>query len=311
MNVSVASAIREGFRRARKERATVGMLFAANLALAAIAALPIYRGILEFTGFSLVARELAAGFSADWFVDFSFNRPGALERYASCIGGLGLLALPVNAILAGGVLSRFRSEEERFSFGGFFRGCFRYAWPLLRLMLVGLACYWLVFRVVNVWLGKLVENRTFQTLDDRVYFWPHLGVIILLLLGLAFVNLLMDFAQVRLILVEGSTVLEAFISSAGFALTRLPSAILVYAIPSTAGVLLLVLYRLLFPWSFIHTSIGSAEGGSSQALLAIGILFIGQQLVMFARYWFRVATWASEWAFYQATRLPTATDSAE
>jgi hypothetical protein len=311
MTTTAGSAIRLGFRLARKERAAVWILFAANLALAAVAALPIYRGILGFTGHSLTSNGLASGFSPDWLVDFSFNLPGTLEGYANLITNLGLLALPVNAVLAGGVLARFRTPHQPFSVGDYFRDCYRYAWPMLRLMLIGLIGYRIVFRILNVWLWKFADQRTLNTLDDRVYFWFHLGVGILLILGLALVNLVMDFAQVRLILVEGSTALEAFISSLGFTLTRLPRVILVYAIPSVAGLLLLVIYRLLVPWHFINTAVGSADGASSQEFLALALLFIGQQLVIFARYWFRVATWASEWSYYQRLRLPAGTDSAQ
>ncbi len=305
MAINAASSIREGFRLAIRERKAAGVLFAANLALAAIAALPIYKGILEFTGFTSVARQLAGGFLPDWFVDFSFNRPGALGRYADMVGGLGLLAIPINAILAGGVFGRFQNNGEPFSLAGFFRGCCRYAWPFLRLMFIGLVFYWLVFRVVGVWLGKFVENRTFNTLDDRVFFWPHLGVTILALLGLTLVNLVMDFAQVRLVLVEGSTALEAIVSSLGFTLRRLPAAFLVYAAPTVAGLIVPLLYRLLFLWSSTNESLASSGIGSSVGALTLAALFFGQQALMFVRYWFRVATWASEWTYYDNSRVQT------
>ena len=310
MTTSVGSAFRQGFLLARRERAAVWILFAANLALAAIAALPIYKGILGFTGHSLIGTGLASGFSPDWFVDFSFNNPGMLERYANLIMNLGLLALPVNAVLAGGVLARFRTQDKPFSVGAYFRDCYRYAWPLLRLMLIGLVFYWIIFRILNVWLWKFADQRTLNTLDDRVYFWFHLGVGILLILGLALVNLVMDFAQVRLILVEGTTALEAFLSSLGFAITHLPRVILVYAIPSAAGLLLLIIYRLVVPWNIISSAVGTGREASSQELLALALLFIGQQLVIFARYWFRVATWASEWSYYEGFRFPAGTDTA-
>lgn len=310
MAISVVSALRQGFHLARRESAAVWILFAANLALAAIAALPIYRGILGFTGHSLIGNELASGFSPDWFVDFSFNNPGTLERYANLIMNVGILALPVNAVLAGGVLARFRAQHQSFfSIGAYARDCYRYGGPLLRLMLIGLVCYWIVFRILNVWLRKFADQWTFNTLDDRVYFWSHLGVVIMLILGLAFVNLVMDFAQVRLILVEGSTALEAFLSSLGFAIARLPLVILVYAIPSAASLLLLVIYRLVLPWHIIHAAAGST-GSSVQQVLVIALLFIGQQLVIFLRYWFRVATWASEWSYYEDFHPSAGTDSA-
>jgi len=310
MSTSVGSAFRQGFRLARRERGAVWILFTANLALAAIAALPIYRGILEFTGHSLIGNGLASGFSPDWFVDFSFNNPGSLERYASLIMNVGFLALPVNAVLAGGVLARFRAQAQPFSVRGYFRDSYHFAWPMLRLMLIGLICYWIVFRILNVWLWKFADQRTLNTLDDRVYFWFHLGVRILLILGLALVNLVMDFAQVRLVLVEGTTALEAFLSSRGFAITHLPRAILVYTLPSAAGLLLLFVYRLVVPWQIVNSAVGTGREASWQVLPALALLFIGQQVVIFGRYWFRVATWASEWSYYEGFRSHAGPDSA-
>ena len=58
------------------------------------------------------------------------------------------------------------------------------------------------------------------------------------------------------------------------------------------------------PWHIIHAALGDSTGASYEALLVLALLFIGQQLVMFGRYWFRVATWASEWSFFASTRAP-------
>ena len=214
------------------------------------------------------------------------------------------VALPVNAVLAGGVLSRFQRQTERFRVGVFFRDCSRYAWRMLLLMVFALFAYWAVFKYVNAGLGGYVDHATLYWRNDRMAFLAHLGAAVLVLLALVFVNLVIDFAQVRIVFGEGSGALESLLASLGFAIARLPRAIVVYAIPSLCGLALLVIYRLITPWHMIHLALGETAGASYEPLLVLALLFIGQQIVMFGRYWFRVATWGSEWSLFAGTRRP-------
>jgi len=302
--VSARTAVRQGFTLARQARSAVWVLFAANMGLALVAGLPIYHGILHFTSHSLMSDKLATGFPVNWLTDFSFNSPGSLEHYAQFIGFLGLIALPVNALLAGGVLARFHHPEGPFRLGTFFRDCGRYAWRMIWLMAIALLGYWAVFHFVHAGLGKRVDHATFYWMDDRTVFLARLGVGILLLLALAFVNMVIDFAQVRMVFNQGSGVLESFLASLGFSIGHLPRAVAVYAIPSLGGLALLGIYRLVTPWHMINAALGGHAGASYQASLALALLFIGQQLVIFGRYWFRVAAWASEWSLYASRRGP-------
>jgi hypothetical protein len=303
MSMTAGAAIRQGLSTARRVRSAVWALFLINLGLAALATLPIYQGIMRFTSHSLVSRELAQAFSYDWLTDFSYNSPGSLDRYAALIGYVGLLAILVNTVLAGGVLPRFRAPDQHYSLGGFFRDSARYAWRLLRLMVIGLVCYWLVFKLVNQKLGDAVGRWTRDSMDDRRVFLARLAVTVLVLLGLAFVNLVMDYARVKLVLEEGTSAVEAFLGSLGFSLSRLRKAATVYLLPSLCGLALLGIYRLIVPWHLIDTSVAKASQltgwlGRSYEPATLALLFIIQQAVMFGRYWFRVATWAGEWAYY-------------
>ena len=144
-----------------------------------------------------------------------------------------------------------------------------------------------------------MDDWTGNWADDRSVFFVHLAVSFLVLLGLAFVNLVMDYARVRLVLEEGTGAIQAFLASLGFSLGRLRRAIGVYLIPSLFGLALLGVYRLLFPWGLVNASV--AGGSHAREVLALAGLLIVQQLVMFGRYWFRVATWASEWSFYASS----------
>ena len=298
--MSVGSSIRQGLSITRRSGSAVGILFLANLATAALAAFPIWRGIQLFTGSSLMGRELARGFSVDWLTDFAFKNPRGFDHYATVIVYLGLVSLALNSILAGGVLTRFKAPDLKYSLGDFFRHTGRYAWRLLRLLVIGLICYWIVFKLLNEKLGQWVDRWTDNWADDRAVFGARLAISLLVVLGLGFVNLVMDYARVRLVLEEGTGAIQAFLASLGFSLGRLKAAIGVYILPSCLGLALLGVYRLLFPWGFFNATI--AAGSHVHVPLALAGLFVVQQLVMFGRYWFRVATWASEWAYYSGAR---------
>ena len=302
--VSVRTAVRQGFTLARQARSAVWVLFAANMGLAIVAGLPIYHGMLRVTSHSLMSQKLATGFSVNWLTDFAFNNPGSLAHYAQFIAALGLVALPLNAFLAGGVLTRFHDPQSPFRLGAFFRDCGRYAWRMLFLMAIALAGYWAVFHFVQAGLANRVDRTTYYWMDDRTVFLLKLGVGLLLLLALALVNLVIDYTRVRMVFNEGSGVLESFLAALGFSIRHLPSAVAVYALPSLGGLALLGVYRLLVPWHLLNAALAGNSTASSEAALALALLFIGQQLVIFGRYWFRVATWAGEWSLYAGTRPP-------
>jgi hypothetical protein len=295
-------ALWDGFAMARRTRSVVWVLLAVNLGLAALAALPVYLGILDFTGYSLMSQKLAAEFSPVWLTDFAFNSRGSLSRYAGAIVLIGMVSIPVNSVLAGGVLARFRAPAQAFSIADFFSNAWRYGWRLVRLMIIGLLCYWLVFRALDQGVMALVDRFTRDWLSDRAVFKLRLAASVPFLLGLGFVNLVLDYARVRLVLEEGVSAIEAFLASLGFSLGRFRRAVVVYGLPSLGGIALLAAYNFLVHWYQAHAAASGVPVPHSQDPLGLILLFIAQQLVMFGRYWFRVATWAGEWSYYSGNR---------
>ena len=291
------TALRQGFGLAQRARTGVWILFFTNLGLAVLASYPIYRSVRTFTGHSAMSDKLATGFSFDWLTDFAVNSPGSLERYATTIVIFGLLSILAQSVLAGGVLASFR-EPSFYSPRDFFRDCRRYGWRLVRLTIIGLIGYWIVFRLLNQGLGSLADRWTRQWLDDRPVFWVKLVPSVLTLLGLIFVNLVTDFARVRLVMEEGASAIEAFLAALGFSLARMRRAIVIYAVPSLCGIALLGLYLLVWPRA-LHI-VNAPAAGQIRQPLALAILFVGQQVVVLVRYWFRVAAWGGEWTFYSA-----------
>lgn len=300
--MTTGGAIAGGLGLARRSGRAVWVLFFANLGLAAAAALPIYRGILAFTGHSLMSQSLARGFPVDWMADFATKNPGLLDHYASLVLFTGFLSILVDSVLAGGVLGGFQASSSQSSLGDFSRDCGRYAWRLVRLTILGLIAYWIVFRVLNQALGGLVDRWTADWLNDRSVFWVKLIPYALVLLALAFVNLVVDYARVRLVAEDGGSAVEAFLASLGFSLKRLGKVFVVYAVPSLCGLAVLAVYGGIMALPITHTTAGSLAQSPLRQSFGLAILFIVQQATILGRYWFRVATWASEWTYYSGTR---------
>lgn len=305
--MTARGAILEGLRIARRIRAAVWAVLLVNLGLAALAAFPLYRGIRRFTSHSLMAEPLAFGFVPDWLTDFAANNPGALDRYGEWMALIALMAIPVNAVLAGGVLGQFKRLDQPFALPEFFSDVARYAWELLRLMLLGLVIYWLVFRVLYQALGGSLSRVTRDWVDGRWVFAAELGHGLLLVLALLAVNLVMDFARIKMVRDGTPSALWAFLSALGFSITHWRRVSAIYVVPTLCGLALLGIYRLVVPWEILYTPFPGEGWMSYREPALFALLFIGQQIVLFGRFWFRAATWAGEWSYYataQSTPAP-------
>jgi hypothetical protein len=159
-----------------------------------------------------------------------------------------------------------------------------------------------VFLAFNRGLMSLIANHTYDWQDDRAVFVLRLTAGLLCLAGLAFVNLVMDFARVKLVMEDGSSAAEAFLASLGFSLSRLRKVLTVYALPTLAGLALLGLYGLVVPQSLLNASSTDGAWAQYREPLIVALLFLVQQVVIFGRFWFRVATWAGEWCYYAGSR---------
>ncbi len=292
------TALKQGFGLMPQARRAVWLLFLSNLVLAAVAAWPIYDGIQAFTVHRQAAQALTSGFSTDWLTDFAMNQKGALNRDANFAEAFGLITILVNSILAGGVLSSFRPRVLTGFPGSFWRDTGCYAWRLVRLMLLGLIGYWIMFRLLREDLSEAVLHWTASWQNEPSVVWVQVGAGILLLIALGLLNLVMDFSRIKLVKDERSSALEALWEAFGFCFSRLGKALVVYVIPSLGGLLLLGIYVLLIRWGHAGHVGGAISGHGHHDALMILALFILQQAVIFGRYWFRVATWASEWSLY-------------
>jgi hypothetical protein len=212
-------ATRAGLRAARRNGRLVAALWLVNLALAATAALPLWRALAEVIGPLPGADALAEAFSFGVLADLGELRPGLVAGFANAAAALYLLGLLAGLAVAGGALEVLTSTDERPFAHRFGRGL-RFFGRFLRLGLVTLVAAVLLAALT---VGPLVA------LNGRVRAesgseWLSLAVVAAALLVLGLVLLLallvQDAARIRIVREDARRVLPALAAGVRLVLRR-------------------------------------------------------------------------------------------
>lgn len=279
-------ALREGMARLRRNFGLVFVVFASNLALAALLAVPLASRLeadLENRG---AAGANLYGFDTSWhdawrdgqsgFVrdfgpeifgaGFAFRNlelllkgqlPARLFAWTeehegpplvdAVVLGLGLVYMLLQTFLAGGLVSVFRAERGDWTIRGLLHGSGFYFGRLLRVALIGLALAWLAFRL-NAPFARFADHMARESVSETTALAWAFGRHLLLLFALLLLSLLSGYAKVIVVTEERSSALLAWVSAAGFCLRRAP-AVLGHAI----AILLLSLLAVAL-WSRLDAS---------------------------------------------------------
>jgi hypothetical protein len=299
-----------GWRRVVQARALAGAVYVLTFLLALPFALAVRDQIAAQLGSSLAAGTVADGVNNDWWSEFTAQATGlgatftpSIIGFASTLDSLsrvldaryppaallwllgGYLALWT--FLSGGILDRFARQRPTHAHG-FFSASGRLFFRLTRLTAMAGAVYWVLFKYVHPWLfldllrdltrGLGVERSAFLW---RLLFYAVFGLVLLT------INLVFDYARIRLVVEDRRSALGALRASAGFLWRHPLQVTALYALNGTGFVLLLAL------WS-------AASPGVYGTGLAMWTAFAAGQLYLFARLTLKLHFLASQTALFQA-----------
>lgn len=323
----VLAALREGAAAARRSVGLALVLLAANVVLAAVAAVPVALALEAGLRERPAATPMLYGFDYPFWSEWVDGQKGAnaelspailgaglfarnLElllagrlpagllpaapapdeaKLDSLLLGLGALYMVVHTFLAGGVLAVLRAPRE-WKARALLHGSAFYFGRLLRLSLLVLAAAWVLFRV-NVpfaaWANRLATEAVSETTATAILLGRHLA----LLAAIAFLHLVSSTARVIVVLEERTSALLALASALSFCLRRFVPAAAHFALLAAAGALLAVLWLALdaaLPTTGYRTQI---------------VTFLLFQGYMTARMSLRIALWAGQMALQRNERL--------
>jgi hypothetical protein len=299
-----------GWRRVARALAMAAGVHALSFLLALPFALVIRDQIAAQLGSSLAAGAVADGVNNDWWSEFTAQATGlggtftpSIIGFASTLDTLsrvldarypprallwllgGYLALWT--FLSGGILDRYARQRPTHAHG-FFSASGRLFFRLARLTAMAGVAYWVLFTYVHPWLfldvlrdvtrGLGVERTTFLW---RLLFYAAFGIVLLE------VNLIFDYARIRLVVEDRRSALGALRASVWF-LRRHPLQVTaLYALNGLGFVLLLALWSVASP-------------GVYGTGLAMWAAFAAGQLYLFARLAIKLHFLASQTALFQA-----------
>ncbi len=285
----------KGFTRVVRAWRMVLLLLAVNLVFSLVLAVPVYRSLKGSFGNSLVGDRMAEGFDYLWWEEYRDQARGLEKTFTPSIIGKGavlnnleglarfqvfdsppeltaFLALYIllHTFLAGGILTVFKQGGPRFTMGEFFSGAGAHF-----VRFAGLAFFsWGIFLLVGSGLrGALaavlekVEAEAYSELTPFILGLIFDAAVLFLLL---FIQMVFDYARIKVVVEERRNVAAAAAGAARFVFRNLGPALALFFLLLSAQILVTLLHILL-------------QGSIPQATSA-GVLagFLLQQFFIFA-----------------------------
>jgi hypothetical protein len=179
-----------------RRRSLLSWVFAVNIALGAMGALPPARQLHHTVRHSLAVGSLYKGFDLGMFYELLRVPEVSLLRFRNTSYLFAGLFAVFMLFVSGGILETYHQGRRKISTGDFFAACGGFFWRFVRLALISGVLFALLG---NAYLGidKAADYLGDKATADQVGFIIWLvGIIILVLLTL-FVRLWFDVAKVR------------------------------------------------------------------------------------------------------------------
>jgi hypothetical protein len=279
-----------------------------------VLALPLaitMRGLIRtHLGASLAAERAAEGVNYDWWQEFAAQATGIGSTFSPTIIGFaatldnisnlldgqrenapiaGVLGLYLIAwtFLAGGIIDRF-ARQRPIRAAGFFAASGVHFFRLLRLAIVAGAIYWWLFVYVHAWLFlEWLPDHTRTMAVERTAFLWRVALYILFGFLLVLVNIVCDYAKIRIVVEDRRSALGALSAAMRFVWRQRGRVAGLYALNSLAFLVLIGIWAAIDP----------DAGGS----LTLWLGFLAGQLYLLARLALKLQFLASETALFQSS----------
>jgi hypothetical protein len=267
----VLDAYRDGMRRVAGAPWVWVGAWLTTLVLAMPLALVLREMLVDHLGHSLAAEAAASGVNWDWWQEFRAQATGLGTTFApSVIGFAAVLRnlsdvldnerlprviasvvgawLVVWSFLAGGVIDRY-ARNRHIGTAAFFGACGSHFWRLLRLGVLA----WIAYGVLFGWLHPLLFDEglyewwTRDVDTERQAFAVRAVLYALFLFLLTAVNLVVDYARVRIVVEDRRSAVFALTASARFIRRHLAGVVGLYALNAAGFLLVVGVYALIAP----------------------------------------------------------------
>lgn len=306
----VREAVADGWRRVARFPLGLLALLAATAAATLPAAIALGGSIERHLGDSTAASSVAAGVDMGWWEEFiAAASPGGsfsptiiggaapVGTYSDLLDGQGpppdvlgamALGLLVWLFLSGGLLDRY-ARRRRVGSRGFFGACGVFLFRFLRLAMLTGIVYAFLLGPWHAWIfDGLYAWLTRETTAERTAFLWRVIFYLVWLAPVLLVNLVADYAKVRLVVEDRHSAIGALGAAARFIRRHPGRVVAAYGANAVIAAAVLLAYILLAP---------GGRGGDWRLLaaLAVGLLYLLARLAT------RLAFLTSAMAIFERT----------
>lgn len=301
---------RDGFTRVLRAPALIAGVFALTFVAALPLAIVLRATMAAHMGRSLMADAAAEGVNFDWWQEFASQASGLSATFSPAVIGFAAtldnltgiadaqaetlsvtLALAVYLVawtfVSGGILDRYARQRPTRPFG-FFGAAGAFFGRFLRLAVVAGLVYGVLFSSVHTWLFE--DAYRWLTRDmavERTVFLWRVALYVAFGACLIAVNIVFDYARIRLVVEDRRSVSGALRSAMAFIARHPRSVIGLYALNTATFLLLLAVWALIAPGV---GAVGATMWGG----------FVAGQCYVLARLVMKLQFVASQTALFQA-----------
>ena len=285
--MTIFKAIGNGAGLSLRRSKLILYLWFANTAVALVAAAPLFALMRKELGQSLFGRSVRT-FDVLWLGEMVRSYQNIAPALLAWLVLFLIIFLLLSVFLNGGVIGRLLDGEGRTTLGTFLGDCGTYFWRFFRIFLISLPftlVALLIFqKILSLLTGPLVENARTE--------WTSLIVsnleFIAILLVLALVHILFDYARILLVADKETRVLRALLGAFRFVRKRIFRAWFLY----------LLLVVLFLAGTGLHFLVSGVLPTTNLVGLAAGLIWT--QLYLVFRIWTRLLIFSSEYNYYTA-----------
>lgn len=265
------------------------IFFAASILMAAAIAAPMHAAIADHLGNSTVAENLVRGFDSSWLTEFQISQATFVKSFSIAIVYGAILFLALSTMLSAGAFELFvRPEGSPLAVFG--RGIGKYFFRFARLIVIASVFYFLAFWFWNGPVSNLLNYAFADSAVERVHFYLEWLRWALLLATVGFVNVVVEYAKADIVIDEHDSALAAIGHAAGFVLRNFKRVLAIYlalALMTAVTIALYSTFARFFPQA---------------SAITVTIWFLVAQILIWLRWYFRIASWGAAVAFYRAGR---------
>jgi hypothetical protein len=305
----------KGFKTTKKSARMVLLLFIVNLIFAMILAVPMYHSLKDSFGDSLVGERMAKGFDMLWWEEYRDRSEGLAKTFAPSIIGkgailnnleglilmtffslpqviliFGFLYIIFRTFLAGGILSTFNQNGSAFSLKRFFGGAGAHFFRFFLVMLVSWCFFFGVLGFVYRGLDSIQNSVAQNSFSEVTPFYFGLISIAIILFLLLLAQMFFDYTRIQIVIEERTNILTAFRETFRFISKHFGSTLGVFYL------LFLVNFGITIVYLFLKSLIPQTT------TIGVIVVFLIQQLFIFAIIWIRCWLYASELELYKYWR---------